>query len=87
MLAATAADGGVAGEVAWLGCPGGSGFEGAVGGDADWLAAWPGWGGDDSFDVVGPVGWLGAVVEGDGGAAGAGGAVLCGADDPTVEFP
>jgi len=93
MLAATAGDGGGAGEVAWLGCAGGSGFEGAVGGAADWPGAWLGWGGEigleGSFDAVGPVGWFGAVAEDGGaaGAAGAAGAPLCGAGDPMVGFP
>ena len=94
MLAATAGDDGGAGEVAWLGCAGGSEFEGTVGGDADWPGAWLGWGGEigleDSFGAVGPVAWFGAAAEDDGGAvcaAGAAGALLCGAGDPMVGFP
>ena len=38
MLAGTAADGGVLGDVACV-CAGGSGLEDAVGGDGDWLGA------------------------------------------------
>ena len=41
----------------------------------------------NSFDAVGPVGWFGAVAEDEGGAAGAAGALLCGAGDPIDRIP
>ena len=92
MLAARGDDVG-AGKVAWLGCAGVSEFEATVGGDADWLGDWFGWGRDPldaSFGEVGPLGWFGAVGEDEGGAAGSAGAVgalLWGAGDPMVGLP
>jgi hypothetical protein len=92
MLAAGGDDVGP-GKVPWLGCPGVSEFEATVGGDADWLADWFGWGADAldaSFGEVRPLDWFGAVAGVEGGAAGSAGAVgvlLWGAGDPIVGLP